>query len=217
MNRKHIAALLIGLSPLVAQAGTVRSEIAKELDDARREVRTELAQERARLEQENLSLGDGLRFGKDDKDDKDEASKRGSVPKGEITPGGDLLIDGKAVALDAGQRRQLLDYRGMVIDIARTGIDAGEEAAMLAIEATDVSLFRLIVGGLTGSLERRVEATVKQKIQPMVLQICQRLPQLRDSQQALAASVPEFRPYATLDSDDVENCERDVRKDLAVR
>lgn len=214
MNRKHIAALLIGLSPLVAQAGTVRSEIAKELDDARREVRTELTQERARLEQENLSLGDGLRFGKDDKD---EASKRGSVPKGEITPGGDLLIDGKAVALDAGQRRQLLDYRGMVIDIARTGIDAGEEAAMLAIEATDVSLFRLIVGGLTGSLERRVEATVKQKIQPMVLQICQRLPQLRDSQQALAASVPEFRPYATLDSDDVENCERDVRKDLAVR
>lgn len=210
MNRKHIAVLLIALSPLVAQAGTVRSEITKELDDARREVRIELAQERARLERENLSLGDGLNFGK-------EATKRQSVPKGEITPRGDLLIDGKPVVLDAGQRRQLLDYRAMVIDIARTGIDAGEEAAMLAIDATDVSLFRLIVGGLTGSLERRVEATVKQKIQPMVLQICHRLPQLRDSQQALAAGVPEFQPYATLDSDDVENCERDMRKDLAVR
>lgn len=214
MNRKHIAALLIALSPLVAQAGTVRSEIAKELDDARREVRAELAQERARLEQENLPLGDSLHFGKEDKD---EASKRRSVPQGEITPGGDLLIDGKPVVLDAAQRRQLLEYRAQIIDIARTGIDAGEEAAMLAIEATDVSLFRLIVGGLTGSLERRVEATVMQKIQPMVLQICHRLPQLRDSQQALAASVPEFRPYATLDSDDVENCERDMRKDLATR
>lgn len=214
MNRKHIAALLIALSPLVAQAGAVRTEVAKDLDDARQEVRTEMAQERAKLDSENLSLGDTLHFGKESKD---KATKRRDVPKGEITPGGDLLIEGKAIALDARQRRQLLDYRTQVIDIARTGIDAGERAAMLAIEATDVSLFRLIVGGLSGSLERRVEATVQREIQPMVLQICHRLPQLRDSQQALAASVPEFRPYATLESDDVEDCERDIRKDLAAR
>jgi hypothetical protein len=214
MKRMHIAALFIALSPLVAQAGTVRTEVAKDLDEARQELRTEMAQERARLESENLTLGDGLHFGKDDKE---EATKRRSLPKGEITPRGDLLIDGKAVAIDAGQRRQLLGYRAQVIDIARTGIDAGEHAALLAIEAADVSVFRLIVGGLTGSLERRVEATVQREIQPLVLQICHRLPQLRDSQQALAASVPEFRPYATLDADDVENCERDIRKDLAAR
>ena len=212
MNRKHIAVLFVALSPLVAQAGTVRTEVAKDLDDARQEVRTEMAQARAELETENLSL-DGLNFG----EERDEAARRRNLPKGEITPRGDLLIAGKAVALDAGQRRQVLDYRKQVIDVARTGIDAGERAAMLAIEATDVSLFRLIAGGLTGSLERRVEATVQREIQPMVLQICHRLPQLRDSQQALAASVPEFRPYATLDSDDAENCERDIRKDLASR
>ena len=211
MNRKHIAVLFVALSPLVAQAGTVRTEVAKDLDDARQEVRTEMAKARVELESENLSL-DGLHFGKENKD---QATKRGTVPKGEITPRGDLLIDGEAVAVDAVQRRQLLDYRAQVIGIARTGMDAGEQAAMLAIDATDVSLFRLVVGGLTGSLERRVEATVQREIQPMVLQICHRLPQLRDSQQALAASVPEFRPYATLDSDDVENYERDIRKDLA--
>ena len=214
MKRTHIAALFVALSPLVAQAGTVRNEVSKDLDDARQEIRTEMAQERAKLGRENLTLGDGPHFGKEDKGD---AAKRRNLPKGEITPRGDLLIDGKAVVLNAGQRRQVLDYRAQVIDIARTGIDAGEQAAMLAIEVTDVSLFRLIVGGLTGSLERRVEATVKKEIQPMVLQICHRLPQLRDSQQALAASVPEFSPYATLDSDDVENCERDMRKDLATR
>ena len=213
MNRKHIAVLFVDLSPLVAQAGTVRTEVAKDLDDARQEIRTEMAKARVELESENLSL-DGLHFGKENKD---QATKRGTVPKGEITPRGDLLIDGEAVAVDAVQRRQLLDYRAQVIGIARTGMDAGEQAAMLAIDATDVSLFRLIVGGLTGSLERRVEATVQREIQPMVLQICHRLPQLRDSQQALAASMPDFRPYATLDSDDVENCERDIRKDLAAR
>ena len=213
MNRKHIAVLFVALSPLVAQAGTVRTEVAKDLDDARQEIRTEMAKARVELESENLSL-DGLHFGKEDKD---QATKHRTAPKGEITPRGDLLIDGEAVAVDAVQRRQLLDYRAQVIGIARTGMDAGEQAAMLAIDATDVSLFRLIVGGLTGSLERRVEATVQREIQPMVLQICHRLPQLRDSQQALAASMPDFRPYATLDSDDVENCERDIRKDLAAR
>ena len=212
MNRKHIAVLFVALSPLIAQAGTVRTEVAKDLDDARQEVRTEMAQARVELETENLSL-DGLNFGEEHRD---EATHR-NLPKGEITPRGDLLIEGKAVALDAGQRRQVLDYRKQLIDVARTGIDAGERAAMLAIEATDVSLFRLIAGGLTGSLERQVEATVQREIQPMVLQICHRLPQLRDSQQALAASVPEFRPYATLNSDDVENCESDIRKDLASR
>ena len=212
MNRKHIAALLLALSPLAAQA-SVHDEVASDLAEARQEVRSEMAQERARLDRENLSL-DGLHFGKDDKR---ETAKRKSQPKGEITPEGDLLVDGKAVAVDAAQRRQLLDYRAQVIGIARTGIDAGEHAAMLALDLTNVSMFRLIVGGLTGSLERRVEASVKRDIQPAVLQICRQLPQLRDSQQALAANVPEFRPYATLDQDDVADCESDIRNDLAYR
>ena len=212
MNRKHIAALLLALSPLAAQA-SVHDEVASDLAEARQEVRSEMAQERARLDSENLSL-DGLHFGKDDKR---ETAKRKSLPKGEITPEGDLLVDGKAVAVDAAQRRQLLDYRAQVIGIARTGIDAGEHAAMLALDLTNVSMFRLIVGGLTGSLERRVEASVKRDIQPAVLQICRQLPQLRDSQQALAANVPEFRPYATLDQDDVADCESDIRNDLAYR
>jgi hypothetical protein len=214
MNRKHIAALLLAalLLPAGAQA-SVHDEVASDLADARQEVHADMAKERAKLDSENLSL-DGLHFGKDDQR---EAAKRKDQPKGEITPKGDLLVDGKAIAVDATQRRQLLDYRARVIDIAKAGIDAGEHAAMLAIDATDVSLFHLIVGGLTGSLERRIEASVKRDIQPAVLQICRRLPQLRDSQQALAASVPEFRPYATLDDDDVEDCENDIRNDLATR
>lgn len=212
MNRKHIAALLLALAPLAAHAG-VRTEVAGDFDEARQEVRTEMAQERARLDRENLSL-DGLRFGNNDKH---EAEKHKRQPKGEITPRGDLLVDGKAVAIDAAQRRQLLDYRTQVIGIARTGIDAGEHAAMLALDLTDVSMFRLIVGGLTGSLERRVETSVKRGIGPAVLKICRQLPQLRDSQLALAASVPAFRPYATLEAEDIADCERDIGDELATR
>lgn len=214
MNLKHTAVLLVALSPLAAHAGTVRGEVAQDLADARAEVRADLAEERAKLENGNLSLGDSLHFGKERKHD---AERRRALPAGEITPQGDLLVDGKAVAIDAAQRKQLLDYRAQVIALAKTGIDAGERAAMLAIDATDVGMFRLIVGAMTGSLERRVKATVVREIQPAVLQICRGLPGLRESQQALAASVPEFKPYATLEQDDIDDCERDVRSDLAMR
>ena len=214
MKLKYTAVLFVAFSPLAAHAGTVRGEVAQDLADARAEVRADLAEERAKLENGNLSLGDSLHFGKQDKH---EAERRHALPKAEITPQGDLLVDGKAVAIDAAQRKQLLDYRAQVIALAKTGIDAGERAAMLAIDATDVGMFRLIVGAMTGSLERRVKATVVREIQPAVLQVCRGLPQLRDSQQALAASVPEFRPYANLEQDDIDDCERDVRNDLAMR
>jgi hypothetical protein len=41
------------------------------------------------------------------------------------------------------------------------------------------------------------------------------LPKVLESQQKLAASVPQFRPYASLERDDVEDCERDVLEEFA--
>ena len=214
MKATYVAPLLLAaLLPLAAHAGE-RSEIGRELDKARIELRTELAQERAKLETENLSLGDSIQFGKRDGKAADKATER---PKGEITPAGDLLIDGQAVAIDAAQRRLLLDYRAQVIGVARAGLEAGEKAALVALDATDMSMFGLIVGGLTGSLERRIENTVKKELQPAIVQICRRLPQLHAAQQSLAASIPAFRPYATLRREDVADCERDVQRDLAMR
>jgi hypothetical protein len=213
MTRKHLAVLIAALLPLASHAGG-RSEIDADLQDARREVGAELAQERIRLEHDNLALDGSLHFGRHDRRTADD---RAAQPRGEITPAGDLLVEGKAVPVDAAQRRQLREYRGQVIGLARAGIDAGEKAALLAIDATDVSLVQLIVGALSGSQERRVESTVQRELRPAILQICRRLPQLRDSQQALAGSIPAFRPYATLRGEDVANCEADVRRDLAAR
>lgn len=207
-------ALALLVLPLGAQAGTAGSEVSQELAEARREVKTDLSKARAELDTENLEVGNSFHFGKDGKR---TPSSDNTLPKAEITPGGDFLIEGKAVAIDAKQRQQLLSYRGLVVDIAKDGIEAGETAAMATIEAADVSMFRLIVGGLSGSLERRIERTVKQHIEPMVRQICRRLPEVLASQQQLSASLPEFRPYATLEPDDVEDCENDVRNEFAAR
>lgn len=213
MNLKHAAVLLVALLPLAGHAGTIRSEVRQDLAEARAEVRADLARERARLETENLSLGH-LHFGNDGRR---EAKREQALPEGAITPGGELRVDGKTLATDAAQRRMLLDYRAQVIDIARTGIDAGERAAILAIDATDVPVWRMVAGAMTGSLERRVESAVLREIKPALLQICQRLPHLRDAQQAIAASLPAFRPYATLQADDVADCERDLGREFATR
>ena len=191
-----LPAALCLLLPLAAQAGHERDDKA-----------------RAELETGNLEIGNNFHFGKDGK----RESRDTALPKAEITPRGDFLVDGKAVAINAAQRSQLLAYRGQVIDVARTGIDLGERGAEVALEAVDRPLLSLIIGGLTGSLERRVEATVKREIEPGVRQICGRLPALRVSQQQLAASLPQFRPYATLEADDVADCEAGVRREFATR
>lgn len=190
----------------------VRAEIRRDMAEARQDIRSDMARERVKLDTEDLSLHDSLRFGPDSHR---QVSRKTQPPAAVITANGDFLIEGEAVKLDANQRRQVLAYRHQVIALAKVGIEGGERAAMAALDATDVSMFSLIAGGLTGSLERRIEASTKRHVQPFVLQICRRLPALMASQQALSASVPEFRPYASLEPDDVAECEGDVRDSLA--
>ncbi|MFT3762360.1 MAG: hypothetical protein QM761_07055 [Pseudoxanthomonas sp.] len=213
---KFIPIALCLLLPLSAQAvepqkSGIDKEISADMADARKEVREELARARAELETENLDVGNNLRFGKSGK----RADEDKALPKAEITPRGDFLIDGKPVAIDAGQRKQLLVYRGQVIDIARAGIDIGERSAQAALDAVDRGLFSLVFSALSGGLERRVEKTVKEAVEPGVRQICRSLPAVLESQQRLAASLPSFRPYATLQADDVKDCENEVRNGFA--
>src|SRR5690606_19270478 len=155
----------------------IGAEVRHELAEARREVRVELAQARHELETGNLELGDSLRFG-------DKPRKGAGLPRGEITPQGDLLIDGKAQDIDVTQRRHLLTYRALVLEIARSGIHIGERSAEAALDAVgNGSLIGLMFGAMTGSLERRVERVVRQEIEPAVRGICRQLPAVMASQQ----------------------------------
>ncbi|WP_101925468.1 MULTISPECIES: hypothetical protein [Luteimonas] len=193
---------------------SVRGEIRRDLADARQEIRDDLATARAELETENLDVGNSLRTGRDGRR---KANDDAPLPKAEITPRGDFLIEDRAVAIDAGQRRQLLAYRRMVIDIARTGIDIGEVAALEAVDAVDRGVFSLMVGAMTGSLERRIERSVRATVAPGVSKICDRMPALHEAQQQLARDLPEFRPYARMDLQDADDCRDDVRREFARR
>ena len=191
----------------------ISGEIRQELADARKEVRVEMAKARQELKTENLQLGDGnFNFGKDH--DRDSS---GSRPKAEITPAGDLLVDGKAQPIDAAQRKQLLAYRGLVIDIALAGIEVGQKSADAALAAVGDSWLGILFNAMTGQLENRVERVVREQVAPMVKTICGRLPEVMATQQRLAASLPAFRPYADLEPGDIEDCEDSIQNDFASR
>lgn len=220
-TRNLLAIALLAAAPLfTAQAADgntgIGGEIRQELANARKEVRIELAKAKQELDTGNLRLDNGFQFGAHDTSKSKRA--KADLARAEITPRGDLLIDGKVQAIDAGQRRQLLAYRGQVIVVAKAGIDVGQRSADAALAALgEGSWVGLLVGAVTGSLERRVERVVKQEIEPAVRGICRQLPAMMDSQQRLSASLPQFRPYATLEADDVANCEEDFRNEFASR
>ncbi len=196
------------------ETGGVREEIRRDLEDARRDIRSDLARARAELETENLDVANSLQV---NGDGRRKAKTEPKLPKAEITPQGDFLIEGEAVAIDSNQRRQLLDYRRMVIEVAKAGIDIGEVSALAAVDSVDRGVFSLMVGAMTGSLERGIERTVRNTVAPGVLLICDRMPALRDAQQQLASDLPAFRPYARLEAQDADDCRNEVRREFARR
>ena len=186
----------------------IGDDIRGELAQARHEVRRDLAQSRRELETGNLSLGDGLQFG--------DKRKHAKLPRAEISPAGDFLIEGKAQDITATQRRQLLAYRGLLVELGKAGIDIGERTAAATLEAVgNMSVAGMMFGAFTGGIERKVERMMQEQVEPGVRGICRRLPRVRASQQQLAASLPAFRPYATLEADGARACERDVRAEFA--
>lgn len=126
-------------------------------------------------------------------------------PKGEITPEGDFLIDGEAVAITPAQRALLLEHRARIIEIAEAGMEIGIQGADLAVRATKEALKGVFTGTSEQEVEQRIEAEAT-GIEAAALELCERLPALYQSQQALAAALPEFVPYATMTADDLDDC-----------
>lgn len=217
---KTLSILPIALSlilPLAAHAQPladgIDTDVRQSLADAHREASAELANARRSLETENLRLDEGIQFGKHRNGKHATAST--NMHRAEITPQGDFLIDGKAQVIDATQRSRLLAYRGLVLEIARTGIDIGQHATDAVFKNVDGNWVGLFFSALTGNLERQVERTVRQEIEPGVRGICRMLPSVMASQKRLASGLPQFQPYATLEQADIDDCENDLRSDFA--
>lgn len=211
MNRKHSALLLAVLLPLAAcgdrqpdppkTAGTAASQPSTYIGS---KVQEAMEKAKIELETENLSISEGM----DVKVGGFKLKRDGNLPKAEITPQGDLLIEGAKVVVTPEQQALLKQYRGSLIEVAKAGMDIGAQGADLGVKAAAEAL-KGVFSGNTDEIEKRVEAEAD-KIKVAARQLCLRLPALMDSQQKLAAALPEFKPYATMDANDIDDCEENV-------
>ena len=129
-------------------------------------------------------------------------------PAAEITPDGGLVIEGRAVPVDASQRQLLLRYRSHVSDLAIAGAELGLRGAELAASLTG----RAIAAALSGN-EADIEAMAEaeaDRIKSEALALCGHVEALIATQTTLADALPAFAPYATMDTDDVSDCRDDL-------
>lgn len=130
--------------------------------------------------------------------------KSDGQPKAEITADGHLLIDGKDVATTAEQRARLLEYRQQIQGIALAGMDIGVAGANLGTRAAGEAL-KGVFSGNTEGIEERLNAEAD-KLKAEAQKICERMPAMLATQQALATALPAFAPYATMDQSDIDDC-----------
>jgi len=170
------------------------SWVARRVADAMQEARQELATKN--IDVDTVHVGNGLRLGR-------------TTSKAQITPQGELLIDGKPVAATPEQRQLLLDYRHRIIGIAEAGMAIGTQGADLGMHAAGAALS----GVFSGKSDAEIEAAIKpqtDRIQAAALELCKRLPDLRAAQQQLATAMPAFKPYATMTQEDVDDCGKNI-------
>ena len=163
------------------------SRIDKKIEDTREEVRQ-------RVSERNITL----------------SADDNTHPTAEITPAGDLLVGGDKVTVNAEQRALLLQYRGHVEEVAAAGAEIGMQGAKLATKAMGEAVTS-IFNGDTDGMEKRIEAEAE-KIEVEARVLCERMPGMLKAQQAVADALPAFRPYATMDGDDVSDCQDDIVK-----
>lgn len=133
-------------------------------------------------------------------------------PRAEITPDGDLLIDGKSVALAPAQRALVQEYRGHIVKVAEAGIGIGLEGADLAGKAVGEALKGVFTGN-TEQIEQKIEAEAE-GIKQSAQKLCALLPPMLETQNRLAEALPAFKPYATMTQTDIDDCVKDGKVHL---
>lgn len=185
-----------GVAASTAQAAKDASEIS--LSGVSAAIQKEMQKAQQELASKNIDVNN-IHVGSS------QHSYRDTRPKAEITPQGDLLIAGQPVAATPAQRTLLLDYRQQIIGIVKTGMDIGAQGAGLGINAAKEALS----AAFAGNRDKDIKVAIKpqaDRIRTTAAGLCQQLPGLLSAQQRLAAAMPEFRPYATMQQQDVDDC-----------
>jgi hypothetical protein len=181
--------------PAAASTGArPRTALGRVVDKALQEARDD-------IETRNISISHGVHI---NVNGHEINRPDGQQPKAEISPQGDLLIEDRAVAITPAQRALLLDYRQRIVAVAEAGMAMGVKGADLAGKALGET-FSGLLNGHSEEAKQRIEAEGR-KLEADAKQLCAQLQPMYDTQQKLAASLPEFKPYATMTQSDVDDC-----------
>ena len=168
-----------------------------------------IAEARVKLAKENINLNGQFVFNEGQHNvitrvgHKDPADTR---PDAELTPAGDLLIDGKPVQVTPSPHAMLLQYRQSLMSVAETGMQLGVQGADLGGQAIG-EVFAGLMSGHPDQIDKNINAKAS-KIEAQAMQLCTQLRPVQQLQQQLAAAVPQFAPYATLKASDVDDCNK---------
>jgi hypothetical protein len=134
------------------------------------------------------------------------AVHRHNGPDAIVSATGELSIDGKTMDLNQAQKQLATRYfagaRTLRDDGFATGI-AGASTALTAISSVVTGL----ASGEPDKIGQAVEAKAA-KVEAQAEKVCRDLSELAATQDALAASVPEFKPYALISDKEVGDCRR---------
>jgi hypothetical protein len=127
-------------------------------------------------------------------------------PDAELTPAGDLLIDGKLVSVPTAQHAMLLQYREAIMAVAETGMNLGVQGADLGGQAI-TEVFNGLMSGHPDQIDKNIKAKAS-SLEVGAIQLCKQLRPMQEMQQRLATALPAFAPYATLKASDLEDCDK---------
>jgi hypothetical protein len=125
-------------------------------------------------------------------------------PDAELTPSGDLLIDGKPVPVNAQQHAMLVQYRQALMAVAERGMALGVQGADLGGQAVG-EVFKGLMSGNTDQIDKNINAKAS-RLEAEATLLCKDLRPVQELQQQLAATLPQFAPYATMKASDIDDC-----------
>ena len=123
-----------------------------------------------------------------------------------IDAAGALTIDGKPVELNAEQRALTARYHATATGIRSDGVAVGKAGAAVAGKAVS-SVIQGLSSGKPDDIGPKIEAEAR-NVEAKAMLLCRRVGELQATQDALAASLPAFAPYATLTGSETSDCRK---------
>ena len=121
-----------------------------------------------------------------------------------ISATGDLEIRGRSVAVTSSQRDLLQGYHAAALALRNDAIATGKAGVETGMHALD-AVAKGLASGKPDSIDAEITPRAN-KVDALAQTVCRDLEHLHADQTAVAAALPAFAPYATIEQREVSGC-----------